>query len=230
VKLFVFDLDGTILDENTRLSPKVESAIRRAVGCGHRVTLASGRGCPPTRLFARKLGLQEPIICYQGAVVESPDGSPLMMKPLPRSMSMEIAQWAREQNLDITMYQDGKVLTRAIRQGMEFYDRWFGLPVEVVDDLAAAAGDRVIKFIITTSPEENDPVRRLAQARFGARVQVVKSHDFFIELVSKGVSKGDALGPCLALYTKFETLPSNPLQNIIFTNEQISKLAFILSP
>ena len=191
-KLFVFDLDGTILNEKIVLSPRVESAIRFAVGCGHKVTLASGRGCPPTQLFARRLGIREPVICYQGAVVESPDGKPLLLETMPVSTAREIAKWAAENDLDVTMYQDGKVLTRGIRQGSAFYNRWFGLPVEVVDDLESAVKE-VIKFIVTIPPEENDSVREMAQKAFGDRVQVVKSHEFFVELVPKGISKGTAL-------------------------------------
>ncbi len=116
-----------------------------------------------------------------------------MMRTLPVATAREIAKWASEHDIDITMYQAGKVLTRRIRQGMEFYRRWFGLPVEIVDDLESAVGDRVIKFIITTSPEKNDSVRAMAEKRFGSKVRVVKSHNLFIELVSREVSKGSAL-------------------------------------
>ncbi len=193
-RLFVFDLDGTLIDHEARIAPRVEAAVRLAQASGHTVTIATGRSCPPTRVFARRLGVVSPIICYQGAAIQDVLTRRLIFhKPLPLSLAKEIARWGTASGLDITAYRNDVIYLEDIRQEPEFYDRWFGLPMVVVDDLAGALDGEITKFIVTVAPEEAPEVLEEARSLFGERAQVVRSHDFFVEFVAKGVSKGDAL-------------------------------------
>ena len=52
-KLLAADLDGTLLDEDFTLSPRVKTAVRRAIERGVHVTLATGRGYATTLQYAR---------------------------------------------------------------------------------------------------------------------------------------------------------------------------------
>lgn len=193
-RLFAFDLDGTLIDDKTHLSPRVETALRLARTLGHLITIATGRSCPPTMVFARRLGLTTPIICYQGAVIQDIQTRSLIFhKSLPLGLAREIARWGTDRGLDITAYRDDVIYLEEIRREPDFYERWFGLPMVLVDDLADALGGEVTKFIVTVPPNEAQGVLAEAHALFGDRAQVVRSHDFFIEFVAKGVSKGDAL-------------------------------------
>jgi Cof subfamily protein (haloacid dehalogenase superfamily) len=185
---------GIGTNHEARISPRVEAAVRLAQASGHTVTIATGRSCPPPRVFARRLGLVSPIICYQGAAIQDVlTRSPIFHRPLPLDLAKEIARWGTASGLDITAYHDDVIYLEEIRREPEFYDRWFGLPMVVVDDLAGSLDGDITKFIVTVAPEDAPGVLEEARSLFGDRAQVVRSHDFFIEFVAKGVSKGDAL-------------------------------------
>ena len=73
IKLIVSDIDGTILNEKCECSLKVRAALNAAVQKGIKVVLATGRmfmGADPVRA---DLGLNTPVICYQGAMVRQGD-------------------------------------------------------------------------------------------------------------------------------------------------------------
>ena len=67
VKHVICDLDGTLVGDEFALSPRVRQAVARAQAAGITVTLASGRGYPSMRGFAQQLGIDAPLISYQGA-------------------------------------------------------------------------------------------------------------------------------------------------------------------
>ncbi len=193
-RLFVFDLDGTLIDHEARISPRVEAAVRLAQALGHTITIATGRSCPPTRLFARRFGIVSPIICYQGAVIQDViTRKTIFHRPLPLELARRIARWGTARGLDITAYRNDVIYLEEIRKEPEFYDRWFGLPLVLVDDLADSLREEITKFIVTVEPEDAPAILAEARSLFGDEAQVVRSHDFFIEFVAKGVSKGDAL-------------------------------------
>ena len=76
IKLIICDLDGTLIGDEFSFSPRVRQAVARAQDAGVAVTLASGRGYPAMRGFARQLGVEVPLICYQGAQTWTAGGRP----------------------------------------------------------------------------------------------------------------------------------------------------------
>lgn len=71
-KLIVSDIDGTLLDSNGRVSPRLRDALARAVRAGTKVALATGR---PHRWLAPvldQLPFTPMCVCANGAVVYDP--------------------------------------------------------------------------------------------------------------------------------------------------------------
>lgn len=71
--LFVFDLDGTLLNEKKTISPLTASILKELESLGNVVTIASGRAKRAIYPYYHELGLKGPFICYNGALVTSPD-------------------------------------------------------------------------------------------------------------------------------------------------------------
>ncbi len=73
--LIVFDLDGTLLDDEKHIMPKTKDYILKLKEEGHVIAMASGR--PPRAIlpYYRELSLTSPIISMNGALVYSPDSS-----------------------------------------------------------------------------------------------------------------------------------------------------------
>ena len=69
IKLFLSDLDGTLLNPFNRLNPDDVAAIRELRNDGIAFTFATGRSDSMCRCYAEALELDEAIASYNGAVI-----------------------------------------------------------------------------------------------------------------------------------------------------------------
>lgn len=70
VRLLVCDVDGTLLDPTSQLTPLTKAAVRAAVAAGCVVTLATGRRFRTAKPIADALGLELPLLVQNGALIK----------------------------------------------------------------------------------------------------------------------------------------------------------------
>lgn len=68
-KLLAIDIDGTVLNDESRITPRTHAAIVRAMTQGVRVTLCTGRGLVTSARVVRQLPLNAPLILNGGALI-----------------------------------------------------------------------------------------------------------------------------------------------------------------
>jgi len=76
--LVALDLDGTILDMKLNLDPRDVEALGQIIFAGVTVVACTGRPFPGALPWVERLGLDGPIICYQGAEIRLPDGTKIL--------------------------------------------------------------------------------------------------------------------------------------------------------
>ena len=82
--LIALDLDGTLLDSRARISAGNAVAIAACHAAGVQVTLATGKLLVSARLIAEQLGLTEPQITANGAVIMAVGAAtPLRVAAMP---------------------------------------------------------------------------------------------------------------------------------------------------
>ena len=69
-KLLALDLDGTLLDDSGEISEKNRFYINRAREKNVKVILTTGRSYPSTKRYIDYLNLDEPVITYNGALIQ----------------------------------------------------------------------------------------------------------------------------------------------------------------
>ena len=85
IKLIALDLDGTLLNSEKRVTPYTRDVLRRAMARGVHVTLATGRMIGGAAYFGRQVGVNAPLICCNGGVLQGMDApEPLFMRCLPQ--------------------------------------------------------------------------------------------------------------------------------------------------
>ena len=193
-KLIALDLDGTLLREDLTISHRALEALERAKRRGIALTLASGRGYPSMRRWVQELGIVTPVIGYQGAVIVDPETDQrVYQRTFSRSLVGELRDFARENDLSLTLYVDDEIYVENKRHSDAFYSKWFGLPCHLVGDLSVSVAGEPTKFIIIGSEGELDRIRPAVERRLGNRLQIMRSHRYFLEGLALGVSKGRAL-------------------------------------
>ena len=103
IQLVAIDLDGTLLNSEKEITESTATIIRAAREVAHvRVVLATARPPRTVMPFYSLLGLDTPMINYNGALVHEPDsGRIILHRPLEAKIAREIASLGREMFPDI---------------------------------------------------------------------------------------------------------------------------------
>jgi len=206
IKLLALDLDGTIFGDDLIISDRVRAAIRAAQEQSVIVTIATGRMFRAARFIAADLALDEPLICYQGALVKHSSTEEVLYHrtvPLPLTHDLITAITAR--GLHLNIYLNDRLYVSHDTPEARFYSRInMDLPIHMVGDLHTwldgQGGAEPTKLVIVTDPADTDLTLALFTDLYGDRLQVIKSHPRFTEFTNIECSKGRALAFLASYY------------------------------
>jgi Cof subfamily protein (haloacid dehalogenase superfamily) len=195
IRLLALDLDGTLIDDELVISPDVRRAIAEAQARGVRVTLATGRMLDATLPFARDLDITVPLICYQGGLIQALGSDvPLYRATMEPALVREMLEWQAQRGWHVVLYADNDVFVAEQQYPEIFYRMLLGERLVWVDNLSPVLEQHEpVKFLVVAERPEADRIEREMRQRFEGRMEVVRSHEMFVEGNPLGVSKGDAL-------------------------------------
>lgn len=108
-KLFVTDMDGTLLNNEHKISKGNKHMIKRAVEAGVIFTIATGRMYASALPYAQELELDVPIITYNGALIKTAGGKELYASYLDEAVVKDLLDFAQECELYIHLYSDDQL-------------------------------------------------------------------------------------------------------------------------
>ena len=191
-KLFVTDMDGTLLNSEHKISRGNKHAIKRAVEAGVVFTIATGRMYASTLPYAQELELDVPIITYNGALIKTASGKELYASYLEEDLVKDLLDFAREQELYIHLYSEDKLYFKENDEHAQYYQKMCGVPGNAVGEDIYKYTYHVPKMLIMGStPEEADAAVELVRRKFGGRIDAMKSSPTYVELIKPGVNSND---------------------------------------
>ncbi len=200
IGLIALDIDGTLIGDDLAIGPDTVAAIAAARGQGVLVTLVTGRMVSSALRFARQLGLDAPLVGYQGALIREMrtdgldrPGRLLVHTPLPAAVARDIVAWTREHGLDPHINHLERFILRADDPRAADYSAFMGARAELVEDLAGSIVHPVTKVLAVGEPPFPIELAPIARVRFAGVADVTISHPRFLEFVAPGVSKGRAV-------------------------------------
>jgi Cof subfamily protein (haloacid dehalogenase superfamily) len=191
--LLALDLDGTILSATLQLDPRDVEAVGRIVRAGITVVACTGRPFPGAVPWATRLGLDGPIICYQGAQVRTLSGEMLLDQGIEHDLAMEVIRFARERNLHIQAYSDDQLLVERDRPEAHEYAGHAGMAINVVADLDVAMGPTTPKLVIVATRETLEALLPEVRRRWEGRLNAATSMPTYLEFTSIVSDKANAL-------------------------------------
>ena len=96
VRLIALDIDGTLLDENSRLPAINRSAVAEAAARGIEIALVTGRRYDFATPIARQFPCPLTMIVNNGALVKSSDGNTQLVHLLPRDIAARVLDAAAD--------------------------------------------------------------------------------------------------------------------------------------
>ncbi len=99
-RLYLSDLDKTLLNTDLSLSPLSVSVWNHLATAGIRLTVATARSAPKTRELLKKLHLTLPLIVMDGAMIVSAEGKVLYQKSLDKQMGTAALEIGRKRGIE----------------------------------------------------------------------------------------------------------------------------------
>ena len=195
VKLFVSDLDGTMLPSGDIVSSENIAAVQCAVRAGVTVTIATGRMFEAALPVAEALGVDVPIIAYNGALIKSPSGRIYEEYAIDPMLARDIITFAQARGWYIQSYSGGVLRYAVACEESRFYEDSQKITGKAVgrDGMLAYVTGNCKLLLVTEGRAVSEARAQMLMDAFGAHIGVTRSADRLVEIVVKGVSKASAL-------------------------------------
>lgn len=194
------DLDGTIIDLDQSgphikltLDPRDVEAVARARAAGIAVVPCTGRPFPGALPWAQRIGVDGPIVCYQGAEIRSQDGAFVLDHGIEHDLAMEVIRFARERDLHVQAYRHDRLLVEKDRPEAHEYAEHAGMDINLVRDLDNAMGPTTPKLVIVAAADRL--IQRLPETRrmWAGKLNIATSMPTYLEFTSANSDKATAL-------------------------------------
>ncbi|MEK5039351.1 Cof-type HAD-IIB family hydrolase [Sporosarcina sp. FSL K6-3457] len=193
-KLIAIDLDGTLLTDELTITPRTIQAIQKAVELGTVVTIATGRMYPSAKQFAQQLGINVPVITYQGAIIKEIASNEVIYERLiPADIAQKLVDIAKEKNLHLQVYQDDILYGTVENDKLIAYAKKSKVPYQVEPDFSKLAKNGFTKALFIEESDDLDALQDELQGLFGERAHISKSAVNYLEVTHPEANKGSAL-------------------------------------
>jgi len=193
VKLIAIDLDDTLLRTDLTISARAKKAITSAAGRGISVTLATGRMYASALPYAIDLGLNLPLITYQGALVKYADGRLVSEKPLSRQLAKDLVSFILPYGYHLNVYMNDELYMEKDSPEGRRYIQTSKVPVHLEENLVSKINTDPSKLLIIAEEPRLDTLAGEVREVFGETVNLTKSKPYFLEIGHPEATKGLAL-------------------------------------
>lgn len=195
IRMIATDMDGTLLDRDRQISVRTILALKGAMESGALVVLSSGRMLDSITPFAEKIGVNAPVICFNGALTyDVGEGracaETLMDQATARAVCREMEQMGQYvQGCWGSKFYYAKYAeeTRGYEEKCGVRGQEAGMPLSEF----IACG--VYKLLMIVRPGDIPKYLPRLRAKFSDKVDFTPSSESFLECVALGVNKGASL-------------------------------------
>lgn len=190
IKLVATDIDGTILIPEGDFTQEVKDCINRLCENGIKVVLVTGRMNAAATRIAKDLGLNTPVVSYQGGLVVE-NGKTLYERYLTEEQTERILDWAgvNGENIHINLYNDDILYSETDCYEVQRYCN--NLHTEhTIKPFCEIKKDKINKLLAIdySNPERITRYEKELQDIF-PDLYIVKSTPYFLEFSNPEASK-----------------------------------------
>ena len=200
-RMLFLDLDGTLLNDAKEITEGNRQALDLALERGHGVIITTGRPLKSAMDQAHKLGMDRPgcyLIAYNGAVVyDWTSQTQIFARTLPLPTVEKVFDMVNARGEHIQTYDTWEVLVepRCDDPAVRRYCSLIGMDFRVINDVHKDLKEEPVKCLVINYAEQTELLKIQAWIRcnMAEEVDCFFSCDQYLEVVPKGMSKGEAV-------------------------------------
>ncbi|MDK9784921.1 Cof-type HAD-IIB family hydrolase [Vibrio sp. B172a] len=193
-KIVASDLDGTLLAPNHQLSAYSKETLKALHEQGYTFVFATGRHHVDVASIRRTVGIPAYMITSNGARVHDQNDQEMYSQNVPEDLVQPVIDTIKtDPEILIHMYQnDDWLLNKDDEQLRDFHEEF----TYKLYDQDNAPTDGIAKVFFTHPAQDHEHLvtfETKLREQFGDRLNIAFSTPWCLEVMSAGVSKGDAL-------------------------------------
>lgn len=197
-RLLALDIDGTTLNSQHKISPRVISAISQAKAAGVEVVLASGRPVEGIIMHLETLGLNRNgqfVVSYNGALVQQ-IGSDLVLGNLQvhGRDAKKIAAQAKVLGVHVHAFSLKRgLITPEVSRYTEHEAFMNDIPWTTIDFNELDDDEPLVKVMMIDEPELLSPAVTNLPKEYYQQYSILRSAPFFLEFMHPDAHKGNGV-------------------------------------
>ena len=192
-KLVAIDLDGTMLNSYGIVTENTKNVIKKVIEQGTEVIIASGRPIDSIKTIAKEIGSHNYFIAGNGGII-SYQGEIIEKMAIPADILKEVVEYVRAQEgaSFMTAGSAQAYVERADQAFVKKLREGYKLHVNEVDDVLNAP-ETMTKVAMYNEEVDAAVGAEEAKRRFGDKIQIMASGDYWVDFVDVHSGKGNAL-------------------------------------
>lgn len=194
-RLIAMDLDDTLLTDDLTVTEATRQAMTEAIARGAHLTIATGRMFDSAQKIARQIGLNVPIITYQGSLIKNLlDEEILYERSVPVDAAKQIYDYCLQHGLHLQSYISDKLYIPEENDKIRAYAKQSNIPYTIESDFSRIINnDKQTKLLIIDEPARLDALFPELHELLGSQVHMTKSKPNYLEFTHPEGTKGQAL-------------------------------------
>ena len=193
-KLLSVDVDGTLINSKKQVTPKTKEKIQQAVEKGVIFTISSGRPVQGVQLITDQLGMDAPVITYNGAMAITGESRTIIYScNMEKEDALQIEMLGKQRDTLIAIWSDNKLYVNHMNELALKYSTISGTEPILYTDIEPLIEKGINKILWYDDVERINAFEEELKTVINPTVNYHTSQPFFLEFVNINASKAIAL-------------------------------------
>lgn len=196
IKMLVLDIDGTIFKKDYTATEATKNTLKKLVNAGIKVVLCTGRMYVATKVIAKELCLNTPVICYQGGLVKNfyENEDTLLETNMDPIIAKEVIKDLKQKNIFFNLYINDVLMVEKDSHLVRQYVDARNIEYKVIgnsDNMDLKGLNKILAIDDNTELIEN--LQKEMSEKYKDTLYVIRSTPRFCEFSNKQATKGNAV-------------------------------------
>ena len=194
--MLVLDIDGTIFKKDYTATDRMKNTIKRLVTDGIKVVLCTGRMYEATKFIAEELGINTPLICYQGGLVKNfrENNDILWQKTMDTNLAKDVINELKKRNIFFNLYINDELMVEYDSPLIRQYVDARNLSYKIIGDCSSIDLNGLNKILaIDDDTKLIENLQREMAEKYKEKLYVIRSTPRFCEFSNPEATKGNAV-------------------------------------
>jgi Cof subfamily protein (haloacid dehalogenase superfamily) len=227
IRLFIADVDGTLVTKDKILTERTIEAVRRLNQAGVLFAVTSGRPPRGMSMLVDPLDLTTPLAAFNGGLIVAPDLSVIEAHPIATEHVGAIIALLESSELDVWVYRGADWYVRDLDGPHVDREAWTVKFAPTLVESYEQLRDDVAKIVgVSDDPDAVASAAAATHDRFGDHVTAARSQPYYLDVTNPAASKGSVARYLMAKYgiprEQLATIGDMPNDVLMFAHSGLS--------